>query len=116
MTELDRWRRNMRDNSTTDPDEIRAAMQRNIDPDAPLYRLELLYDESTKTIILQGNKFGLETLLEAMIRLMRGEPDLSHLHFDRASGFSKNALDLIIQFVNDQGNGPHYSEDPRDPE
>lgn len=116
MTELDEWRRKMRDNSITGPDEIRAAMQGNIDPDAPLYRLELLYDEATKTVILQGNKFGLETFLEAVMRLVKGELGESHVHFDCTSGLSKNDLDLIIQYVSDEGNGPHASTDSGDAE
>ncbi len=104
--ELDEWRRKKMENSVTDPDEAWAAIKKSIDPDAPLYRLELLYDEDKKLAILQGNQAGLENLLNTLLRLLRPDtPSGAHEHFDRASGLSKNDLDLIIQRVGDDDVG-----------
>ena len=113
--ELDQWRQRMRNGSITDRDKILAAMQERVDPNAPLYRLELLYDENAKTVILQGNQFGLETLLDAITRLVRSGTELGHVHFDSASGLSKNDLDLIIQIVGDNTVGAHPVDDRDEP-
>jgi hypothetical protein len=113
--ELDEWRQKMRNGAITDPNKILAAMQERVDLNASLYRLELLYDENRKTVILQGNQYGLETLLEAITRLVRSSTELAHVHFDSVSGFSKNDLDLIIQFVGDSNIVAHRVDDQDEP-
>jgi hypothetical protein len=110
--QLDEWRRKKMENSMTDPDEAWAAIKKSIDPNAPLYRLELLYDENEKLVILQGNQVGLENLLHALLTLVKPDtPAGAHAHFDRASGLSKNDLDLIIQRVGDDDMGITHTVD-----
>lgn len=108
MSELDEFRRRVRENSITDPEEIRRIISATTDPNAPPYRLELLFDPQTNTVLLQGNQAGLENLLGTIARL--AEPSSlsgAHAHYDASVGLSKNDLDLIIQRVNDDDDGAH---------
>jgi hypothetical protein len=105
---IEEWRRKMLENAITDPDEILAYMKKMVDPNAPPYRLELFYDADSKTLLLQGNKTGLDNLSATLGRLVRSESASgAHAHYDSASGLSKNNVDLIIQLVDDIGAGAH---------
>lgn len=107
MSELDEWHKSHAD-VNSNPQEVLNIIKKAIDPNAPKYRLELLFDEETKTILLQGNQVGLERILGVLQELVK--PDTvsgKHRHFDRQTGLSKNDLDLIIQRVNDDDDGTH---------
>jgi hypothetical protein len=106
MDEFEEWINKMRQGALTDPDEIRAAILRNVDPNQPPYRLELLYDEAAKTVTLRGNLAGLQDLLAIVANLARPEtrPGAS-IRLDSASELTKNDLNLIIQLVEDNDSG-----------
>lgn len=110
MTELDEWRRKMRESSTTDPEEIVEAARKRMDPNGPVFRLELLYDKTIQTVILQGNERGLQHLVDTLMRLLKSGSG-AHAHFDSYSSLSKNDLDLIIQRVGDDDVGTHTVSD-----
>jgi hypothetical protein len=108
MSELDEFRRRNRENAITDPEEVLKIIRKTADPNAPPYRLELLFDPKTKTVLLQGNQAGLESLRDAIAEL--AEPDAfsgMHRHYDNPTGLTKNDLDLIIQRVGDNDVGTH---------
>ncbi len=60
MSDLDEFRRKMREKSTLISEEFFAQVLKNIYPNQPLYRLELLYDEATRTVILRAIKQDLK--------------------------------------------------------
>ncbi|MBI1281949.1 MAG: hypothetical protein GC179_27740 [Anaerolineaceae bacterium] len=108
MSELDEFRRRNRENAITDPEEILRIIRKTADPNAAPYRLELFYDPNTKTILLQGNQAGLESLRDAIAVLTEPETASgSHWHYDSGSGLTKNDVDLIIQRVGDNDTGTH---------
>lgn len=63
-------------------------------------RLELTFNEVTKTVLLRGNQDGIQHLLE-MIQLLSGVdiPSGNHAHFDSQTNLSQcdSDLALIIQ-------------------
>jgi hypothetical protein len=108
MSDLDDFRRKMREKATGNSEEFFAEIRKNIDPNQPTYRLELLYNEATKTVILQGNQAGLENLLEHIKRLARpGEVSGANAHFDSVTSLSENDVDMIIQRVENDDIGAH---------
>ncbi|MCL4248816.1 MAG: hypothetical protein KJ065_11785 [Anaerolineae bacterium] len=110
MSELDDFRRKMREKGTGNPEEFFAKVREDLDPNQPSYRLELFFDETTRTVILQGNQAGLENLLKQIEKLAR--PDTvsgAHAHFDSVTELSENNVDMIIQRVEDNDMGAHQS-------
>jgi hypothetical protein len=64
-------------------------------------RLEFLYDEKTKTAILQGNLEGLQGLAQTLNGLMYLGG--THAHYDQSSNLTKcDEIALIIQRVEDE--------------
>jgi hypothetical protein len=107
MNELEEFLRKMREKATGNSEEFFARASQEAHNNDKIFRLELLYDEVTKTVILQGNQVGLEYLIETIRRL--AQPDAisgSHVHFDETN-LSKNELDLIIQHVKGDDMGSH---------
>ncbi len=102
MDEFEAWINKMRQGALTDPEEIRAAILRNVDPNQPPYRLELLYDEATKTVTLQGNVAGLQELLALIAPLASPEAHPGeNIRLNRESELTKADLKLIIQLAAD---------------
>ncbi len=107
MNELDEFRRKMREKAGNF-EEFYAEIIKNIDPNQPPHRLELFYDEDTKTVILQGNQVGLESLIRTIERLARADAvSGAHAHFDSATQLSENNVDMIIQRVDNDDTGAH---------
>lgn len=102
-------RQQMRAKATTDPEEIErfwAKVKAGIDPNQPPYRLEFLFDPESKLVLLQGNRFGLQSLLNIITRLLYPTSVAgTHAHFDTYTEFSENDLDFIIHKLNDDGSG-----------
>jgi len=110
MSDLEEFRRKMREKGTRDSEEFFMEVRKNMDPNQPIYRLELFYDEATRTVILQGNQAGLEGLIDQIKRLARpGEVSGAHAHFDNVTSLSENNVDMIIQRVEDDDMGAHQT-------
>ena len=108
MSELEEWRKKNRESAISDPEEVLKIIMKTAKPNEPKYRLELLFDAETKTILLQGNQAGLERILGAIQVLAQpDEHSGNHRHFDRQTGLTKADVDLIIQRVNDDDEGAH---------
>ncbi len=111
MSELDEFRKRNRENAITDPEEVLRIIRTTADLNAPPYRLELLFDPKTKTILLQGNQAGLEHLLGIIEILAASNTESgNHFHYDSGNGLSKNDVNLIIQRVGDNDTGTHTIE------
>ena len=113
------FRQQMFAKASTDPEEIERfwAKARAEAANQPPYRLEFLYDPESKLVLLQGNRAGLQSLFDTIARLIHPTSGSgAHAHFDSATNFTENDLDLIIQLVNDDGSdGAHTVPESRRP-
>ena len=102
MSELEDWLASQRKKVVDDPEEARNIILSQIDKDASLYRLELIYDQENHRIVIQGNNSGLNYLLKGISQLVRPDSPLgSEERYDYYSGLSKCDLDLVIKKVAD---------------
>jgi hypothetical protein len=65
-----------------------------------IYRLELIYDETSKSALLQGNQAGFEALRDNCAMLSEAEAG-TILYFDEVTSLTKTNIRLIVKRVND---------------
>jgi hypothetical protein len=102
MSQLEDWLANQRKKLIDDPDEVLRIKKSLVDENRPIYRLELLYDEENKTILLQGNSAGLKNLIENILQLANPDTPIgATVEYDRYTNLSICELELIIKRVGD---------------
>lgn len=110
MSDLEKWRKKVQENSITDKAKILDYMMSHAVVEDEPFRLEILYRPEGELVIIQGNLKGLKSLQEALERLIESSPVGGHIHYDSSSGLSKSEIPLIIQKVGDTGVGPHVTD------
>jgi hypothetical protein len=104
MSDLEKKWQELRDNAIRDPEKILEYMTSHSAELQEPFVLEVLY-EPGELIIIQGNLEGLKSLQVAVNRLIETSAIGGHIHFDNASNLSKSEIPLIIQKVDDDGEG-----------
>lgn len=102
MSQLEDWLASQRKKVIDDPEEALRIKRSLVDENRPIYRLELLYDEENKTILLQGNREGLKNLIGNISQLANPDTPIgATAEYDLYTNLSICELELIIKRVGD---------------
>jgi hypothetical protein len=98
MDKVEEWFKKRLENAL-DPDKALEIVTARAIPSEP-YRLELIYDETTRTVTLQGDQLGLDIVRRAVNWLAKPDTEVGmRAAFTEVSPLTKSNVRLIIRRV-----------------